>query len=146
MPLTAAPLRVLVVDDDDDIRDVLCLMAQREGSVTFQARDGLEAVDRLQSEKFDLMLLDLTMPRMGGEDVLRWLQQHPHVAGDLQVVVVSALATERRSALDQFDLYAVLDKPVRAAHFRMIIGGLSGPQDAGIVRDHAATEVAHEAS
>lgn len=145
MPQPPASLRVLVVDDDDDIRDVLCLMAQREGSVTFQARDGLEAVDRLQSEKFDLMLLDLTMPRMSGEDVLRWLQQHPHIAGDLQVVVVSALATERRSALDQFDLYAVLDKPVRAAHFRMIIGRLSDQQDAGTVRDHARAEVPPEA-
>lgn len=147
MPVHPAPLRVLVVDDDDDIRDVLSLMVQRDGHIAFPARDGVEAVERLQAETFDLMLLDLTMPRMSGEDVLRWRQEHPHVTEGLRVVVVSALATERRAALGQFDLYAVLDKPVRAAKFRMIMSGVAqtSPSDEGTVRELAHTDVTHGA-
>ena len=147
MPCYPAPLRVLVVDDDDDIRDVLCLMVQRDGNDAFQARDGLDAVERLQAETFDLMLLDLTMPRMSGEDVLRWLQEHPHVAEGLPVVVVSALATERRAALGGFDLYAVLDKPVRAANFRMVMSGVpqTRQSDEGTVPELTHADVTHDA-
>ncbi len=123
MPSATAPPRVLVVDDDDDIREVLGLMVERLGNVAFFARDGVEAVEALQAEKFDLMLLDLTMPRMSGEDVLRWLREHPDVAPGLRVVVVSALAKESRATLEELDVDVVLEKPVRAAQFRLAVGG-----------------------
>ena len=47
------------------------------------------------------MLLDLTMPRMSGEEVVRWLREHPDRGEGLDVVVVSAWAGEQRAVLQE---------------------------------------------
>ncbi|MCK5930510.1 MAG: response regulator, partial [Nocardioides sp.] len=73
-------LRFLVVDDTDDIREVMARMVERQGHSADQAIDGVEAVEALQRTSYDLMLLDLSMPRMTGEEVVRWIQQHPEHA------------------------------------------------------------------
>jgi phosphoserine phosphatase RsbU/P len=57
--------RILIVDDIEDNRDVLARRLRRQGLVdVHQAVDGLEALDRIRSEPFDLVLLDVMMPRM----------------------------------------------------------------------------------
>ena len=83
-------LRFLVVDDNDDIRDVLVRMVERLGHTASTAADGVEAVEILAEHRFDFMLLDLTMPRMTGDEVVRWLHAHPDRGEGLRVVVVSA--------------------------------------------------------
>ena len=118
-PLPA--LRVLVVDDNDDIRTVLVQMLERLGHGVTTAVDGLEAVERLAAEDFDLLLLDLSMPRMSGEDVLRWLQDRPELAEGMRVVVVSALAGQRQDRLEELGAHAVLPKPFRARQLRQLI-------------------------
>ena len=67
-------LRFLVVDDNEDIRDVFCRLVERAGHVASTAYDGQDAVETLERERFDVMLLDLTMPRMTGVEVVRWLR------------------------------------------------------------------------
>ena len=47
-------------------------------------------MDTLERERFDVMLLDLTMPRMTGVEVVRWLRDRPDVAPALRIVVISA--------------------------------------------------------
>lgn len=111
-------LRFLVADDEEDIRYVLGHMVERMGHTADRARDGVEAVEALRAEKYDFLLLDLTMPRMSGEDVLRWLREHPEHAQDLRVVVVSARIME---SIDQPDVHAMLLKPVRAQQLRKLI-------------------------
>ena len=74
MSTQAAPLRFLVVDDTEDIRDLMSRMVVRLGHLADQAADGVEAVEALAQNSYDIMLLDLTMPRMSGEDVVRWLR------------------------------------------------------------------------
>ena len=106
-------LRFLVVDDNEDIRDVFCRLIERAGHEAETAVDGQEAVETLQGEKFDVMLLDLTMPRMTGVDVVRWLRAHPDVAPDLRIVVISAWAGEHRAVLQELGITTVMQKPLR---------------------------------
>ncbi|RYB94555.1 response regulator [Nocardioides oleivorans] len=106
-------LRFLVVDDNEDIRDVFCRLVERAGHVASTASDGQEAVETLQGETFDVMLLDLTMPRMNGVDVVRWLRSHPDVAPDLKIVVISAWAGEHRAVLQELGIVSVMQKPLR---------------------------------
>lgn len=106
-------LRFLVVDDNEDIRDVFCRLIERAGHEAETAVDGQEAVETLQAEKFDVMLLDLTMPRMTGVDVVRWLRAHPDVAPDLRIVVISAWAGEHRAVLQELGITTVMQKPLR---------------------------------
>ena len=58
------------------------------------------------------MLLDLTMPRMNGVDVVRWMRDHPEVGAEMRVVVISAWAGEHRAAL-QLGVETVMQKPLR---------------------------------
>ena len=106
-------LRFLVVDDNEDIRDVFCRLIERAGHESFTAADGQEAVDLLQRESFDVMLLDLTMPRMNGVEVVRWMRTHPDVAPTMRVVVISAWAGEHRAVLQELGIENVMQKPLR---------------------------------
>jgi CheY-like chemotaxis protein len=106
-------LRFLVVDDNEDIRDVFCRLIERAGHHASTASDGQEAVETLQREGFDVMLLDLTMPRMNGVDVVRWLREHPDVAPSTRIVVISAWAGENRAVLQELGIVTVMQKPLR---------------------------------
>lgn len=113
MDTGARTLRFLVVDDNEDIRDVFCRLVERAGHVAFTAADGQDAVDLLEREKFDVMLLDLTMPRMNGVDVVRWIRARPDVAPDMRIVVISAWAGEHRAVLQELGVVTVMQKPLR---------------------------------
>ena len=109
----AQTLHFLVVDDSEEIRDVFCRLVQRAGHRASIAKDGLEALDSLQRESFDVMLLDLSMPRMNGVEVVRWLRDHPAVAPDMRIVVVSAWTGEQRGVLQELGVDTLVQKPLR---------------------------------
>ncbi len=115
------PLRFLVVEDTEDIRELVVRMVVREGQLADQAVDGVEAVAALEAHTYDFMLLDLTMPRMSGEDVVRWLNAHPERADGLRIVVVTAWAGERRAVLQELGVITVVQKPLRAQQLRDLI-------------------------
>lgn len=107
-------LRFLVVDDNEDVRDVFVRLITRAGHDVAQARDGVEALEALQQAAiFDVMLLDITMPRMSGLEVVRWLREHPDVAPSTRVIVISAWAGEHRAVLQELGVETVMQKPLR---------------------------------
>ncbi len=102
--------RILIVDDEPTILDLLQRFLVSKGHEVRTAADGLEALQKVQDEQPDLVLLDIRMPRMSGLDVLRHLREsHPRV----RVIMVSGLTDEelRHTALDLGAL-DYLTKPV----------------------------------
>lgn len=80
---------VLVVDDDDDIRDIVAIVLGQFGYGAVGAADGLDALARLRLEdRPSLILLDLMMPRLSGADLLKTLSADP-VLSRVPVVVMS---------------------------------------------------------
>ncbi len=76
--LPAKAPRILIVDDSDDIRELVEMYFEAEGFECMTAVDGAAALDVLQNNTFDVILLDVEMPRMSGRDVLLALrEQHP---------------------------------------------------------------------
>ncbi len=67
---------ILVVDDEDALRTVLSNELSNEGYLVKSAGDGDEAVSELQKEGYDLILLDIKMPRMNGFEVLKFIKEH----------------------------------------------------------------------
>lgn len=124
-------LRFLVVDDTADMRDVMTLMIERAGHTVDEAADGVEATVALSSQRYDVMLLDLSMPRMDGEDVVRWLRAHPDRAQGLRVVVVTAWAADRRGVLQELGIARVLAKPFRLQQMIDLIADISAEIAAG---------------
>ena len=117
----AKTLTFLVVDDNEDVRDVFTRLIERSGHVASVAADGVEALEALQAQTFDMMLLDLTMPRMSGIQVVRWLREHPDVAPDTRIVVISAWAGEHRAVLQELGVATVMQKPLRLQQLRALI-------------------------
>ena len=124
-----ATLKFLVVDDEEDIRDVLTQLVQRLGHVVSTANDGLAALDALQQERFDVMLLDIAMPRMSGLGVAQWLHDHPDVAPDMWTIVLSAWADQSRAPLRELGVHTVVEKPMRLQRLRDLITEGAPPRD-----------------
>lgn len=81
--------RVLVVDDVADNRDILVRRLTRRGFDTVEASNGREALDLVAAHDFDVVLLDIMMPDMSGNDVLREIR-HSRSDIELPVIMVSA--------------------------------------------------------
>jgi CheY-like chemotaxis protein len=88
---TKKVLRVLVADDDADIREfVETVLAEEQFSATFAA-DGRQALELLETAEFDLLLTDIRMPGMTGFELVRRAREtHP----DLRVLYMSGFAAE----------------------------------------------------
>ena len=87
---------VLIVEDEKNIVDILRFNLQREGYQTLEAYDGEDGLNKARSEKPDLILLDVMLPRMNGFDVCRALRQ----AGDnVPVIILTAREEETDKVL-----------------------------------------------
>jgi CheY-like chemotaxis protein len=103
--------RVLVVDDDEAIRDVVAEVLRDEGYSVVCAENGAQALREIQGDHHpDLVLLDLMMPVMSGWEVLEQLQANEELAR-IPVVVVSAMTAPgvREHLAKPIDLDHLLD-------------------------------------
>ena len=87
---TAAVLRVLVVDDEPSMRDMLRIVLRRDGYDVAVARNGAEAIEILQRDPIDLLLSDIRMPDVSGVDVLRAAKD---VNRDVVAIMMTAFAS-----------------------------------------------------
>ena len=82
--------RILVVDDDERLREVVVQYLRSEGYVTSEAGDGQSALDAWRNESPDLIVLDWMLPRLSGLDVARQIRQ----SGGTPIVMLTARAEE----------------------------------------------------
>jgi CheY-like chemotaxis protein len=79
--------RVLVVDDDPAIRRVVCALLDLDEYGVLEAADGLSALELVRLERPNLVILDLTMPRLDGLRACRALRSDPELAGTRVLVL-----------------------------------------------------------
>jgi len=87
---TREPARVLVVDDDESSRSILSRRLQQQGHVAEQAEDGKQALTILAGQDYDLVLLDIVMPRLDGYEVLARMKADDRLR-HVPVIVISSL-------------------------------------------------------
>ena len=83
--------KILIADDESEILNIMAKRIGQEGYSVVTAADGQDAWDKIISENPDIIVLDLTMPRMSGLDVLRNLRENPPTPKWQPVIIVSAL-------------------------------------------------------
>jgi two-component system alkaline phosphatase synthesis response regulator PhoP len=93
--------KIVVADDDRMFRKAAETTLRREGYAVVTASDGEEALQLIRSERPDIIVLDLIMPKLQGFDVLQVLKQDS-VTTDIPVIVLSSLTQEqdKQEALD----------------------------------------------
>lgn len=84
---------ILVVDDEENIRDLLVFNLQKEGYDTIEAEDGLAAVDMALKEKPDLILLDVMIPKLDGISVCKKIRYALNIS-NIPILMISARDTE----------------------------------------------------
>jgi CheY-like chemotaxis protein len=100
--------KILVVDDEPDVRDYLSSFLEDEGFEIRTAENGLSAINLIGEEKPDLILLDLLMPESTGAGFYRKLQEKEEFK-DIPVIVISGMVGKDVTVMD---FVQVLDKPI----------------------------------
>ena len=112
-------IRLLVVEDDPDLRDTLVAALARAGFVVASAADGDAALATVAKEEFDIVLLDLRIPRKNGIQVLQTMRGEGH---DTEVIIVTGHA-EVETAIEALKLKAFdyILKPFRFAELVQVV-------------------------
>ncbi|HBT38638.1 MAG: response regulator [Pseudothermotoga sp.] len=85
--------RVLVVDDSDVLRKIVSFNLTKEGYVVEEARDGVEGLEKMKSNKPDLVILDVMMPHLNGFEVLKRMRADPELL-NIPVIILTAKGGE----------------------------------------------------
>ena len=112
---------ILVVDDDDAIRELLRQSLEAEGYDIREARDGVEAIQQVKLVKPDLIILDVMMPQINGFEVAAVLKNDPQMA-DIPIIVLSIVEDRERGFQLGVDRY--LTKPINRSKLLGEIGTL----------------------
>jgi DNA-binding NtrC family response regulator len=129
-PVVAAPRggihgAVLIVDDDESVRALARWVVERAGYPAVAARDGDEALEKFRADPgaFGLVLLDLTMPRMSGEEVLVGLRS---IRPNVQVVVITGYGEEAIQEGEWEGIAGFLQKPFSPDALRAMLQRCAG--------------------
>ena len=104
----SAAARILVVDDDPEVLEALCQMLAELGHVPDSARDGKEALGRYRIGAYDLMITDLTMPKMNGIELIRRLRA---IDPTLRIILLTAAVPDVQQGLAPLKI-EVARKPI----------------------------------
>ena len=116
--MSGNPIKILIVDDDPDIRLLLDFNLSKSGYEVLEAANGAEALDIIKEHEVNLVVTDLTMPVMDGYELIKNLRESPGTS-KIPVLMLTAREEERISRAgmaNPFDDY--LPKPFATADLR----------------------------
>jgi two-component system, NtrC family, response regulator PilR len=117
----SASARVLIVDDERSMRELLSIVLRRDGYNVQTAEDGASAVELLKRQRFDILITDIRMPQMNGVDLLR---EAKRIAPDIVSIIMTAFASTD-TAVEALRLGAadyVHKSPNAASELRLRVG------------------------
>ncbi len=109
--MTAQQHRILIVDDFDDARELYAEYLRTRGFEVTGAADGQAALHLALPSRYDLIILDLALPRMDGIDVLRTLRADPETKGTPIIMLSASAGPEARDATLRAGADLFLEKP-----------------------------------
>src|SRR5687768_12497730 len=111
--------RILVVDDEESIREFLDIMLRKEGYEVTVAEDGAKAIDTLKKKTFDLVISDMQMPNVTGMELLKHVREN---YPELLLMIITAFGTTE-SAVEAMKLgaYDYITKPFKIDEVRINI-------------------------
>ncbi|MDA8131466.1 MAG: response regulator [Elusimicrobia bacterium] len=105
---------VLIVDDDDSVRELIEFIVKKEGFRIEKAADGEEALSKAKAVNPDIILLDLMLPKFGGFEILRELQADE--TGSIPIVIITGRYTDRSTSdmiRQEPNVREFIEKPVK---------------------------------
>ena len=123
--------KVLLVDDDTLLRELLGLIVEKHGYELLKAENGQDAMERIGSVKPDLIVLDIMMPVMDGREFLAWFKNQP---GEKPTVLVLTSMQDNQLYKELYELGAtkVATKPIAMKVLENLIRELVGDEVAAL--------------
>jgi DNA-binding NtrC family response regulator len=123
MPTERSETRVLVADDEESQRTALAGMIRVWGYTVETAVDGQDALEKLAHFPAHVMITDLNMPRLNGEDLLRQIKESPLAADPPQTIVLTAHGSLEAavSMVHELGAFWFIDKPVQTQALRLLV-------------------------
>jgi two-component system response regulator PilR (NtrC family) len=117
--MTDRKAKILVVEDEKNMREVLSMLLEGEGYRVATAEDGLEGIKRLEKDIFDIIITDIKMP---GADGFSILEKSKEISPETMVIMITAFGT-LESAIDAMKqgAYDYIHKPFKIDEIRMIV-------------------------
>ena len=110
------PFRILIVEDDAEMRSLLADELSEDGYDVFQAKDGSEASLMVVDEGFDLVVTDMKMPKMGGLELLSLVKG---AFPDIPVIVISAFGDNQAfGEAKERGSFGFMTKPFKMSEFK----------------------------
>jgi CheY-like chemotaxis protein len=126
--------RILVAEDDPFHRRVLRVLLASPRVSLIEVEDGQSAIDLLGLRSFDLLLLDLTLPTMNGEDVIRWIRRSRSHWADIPIL--GLVGAEKRRDVDRLTSLGMTDWTPKPLNRQELAGAvvrlMPGLYDAGL--------------
>lgn len=135
------PLKILVVDDDDMNRRMMRLLLVREGHDVQLADNGLEALDAVKHQKFDVVFMDLQMPVMDGLEASNRIRQWEN--GGVRTYIVALTASylpEKGHLLFEAGIDNYISKPFEMDHINRLLSLIARGEKTGLKSDGAVPE------
>jgi DNA-binding response OmpR family regulator len=111
--------RVLIVEDDPAVRQIVRVLLERDGIDVDVAEDGERAIELLREKTYATVLLDLLLPRLDGRGVLEFMRER-----ELETPVVVLTAVADSEDLDPRLVRVVLQKPFEARELRRVVSAV----------------------
>ena len=119
--------RILVIDDERAVRDLISDALTIEGHEVLTAENGKEGLDFIGQYRFDLVFCDLRMPEMDGQALYEEVQRdHPQVLKRIVFVTAQANSSDYGPFLRETGI-PVIEKPFTLSQLRQMVGKMVGP-------------------
>ena len=106
---------MLIVDDNRDVSELLSIFLKKKGFDNVIINDPKIALDHVKQEKYDVMVLDISMPEVSGIDIIKTLEKEK-ILQEQKIIILSAVAftsQEVNDLLEKEGIHSCLKKPVR---------------------------------
>jgi len=121
--------RILVADDNPEVRDAIGRLLEAEGHTVLYAEDGPSTLSEVRTQKPDILLLDLEMPEMGGLEVLQLIREDPSVMTTSVIIVSVRGRASDRDRAEELDVTDYILKPWQDGEIEMRVKFAMGSLD-----------------
>ncbi|UCH91762.1 MAG: response regulator [Nitrospirota bacterium] len=130
---------MLIIEDDVVTRDLLRLVFEYDGFTCMEAENGAMGLAMLESQAFDMIVLDHAMPVMTGLEFLDHVQHKPHQCKAPIIMITGMLNPNIREKATKLGAYAIVEKPYDIGELRALVSQLSVtspslPQEPSLLR------------
>jgi DNA-binding response OmpR family regulator len=99
--------KILLVEDDQFLREINADILKSEGYDVITAADGIEALSKIKSDSWDLILMDVVLPKMGGFEIVEQVKKEKQITTPIIFLTNSEYIEDKKRATDLGGIYAI---------------------------------------